>query len=103
MAGYLQGDLWLELARTANARAAHLAEGLRAAGAEFLHVPDANMIFAAFPRRAHRALQEAGAMYHLWSGRLDGDDPDEMLGARLVCDWSITEAGIDRFLGHLAG
>ena len=39
----------------------------------------------------------------MWDGQLEGDDPDEMLGARLVCDWSITEAQIDQFLSILAG
>ncbi|MBK0326338.1 low specificity L-threonine aldolase [Rhodobacteraceae bacterium F11138] len=101
MAAYLRDDLWLTTARAANAACAQLAEGLRAAGASFLHTPDANMIFAAFPRAAHRRLHEAGAVYHIWSGELDGEDPDEMLAARLVCDWSMTTDQIDRFLSHL--
>lgn len=103
MAGYLRDDLWLQLARAANDRAARLADGLRAAGADFLHAPEANMIFAAFPRRVHRALHAEGAMYHMWSGALEGDDPDEMLAARLVCDWSIGEDRIDAFLAHFSG
>ena len=45
MAGYLDGETWLEIARIANANAARLAAGLRKAGAEFLHEPQANMIF----------------------------------------------------------
>lgn len=102
MAGYLRDDLWLDLARQANARGAYLARGLRDAGASFLHDPDANMVFAAFPRRIHKALHAAGAMYHLWDGPLDGPE-DEMLAARLVCDWSITEAQIDGFLAHFSG
>ncbi|HBS50687.1 MAG TPA: low specificity L-threonine aldolase [Rhodobacteraceae bacterium] len=103
MAGYLRDDLWLGLARQANAKAAKLAEGLRKGGAEFLHAPEANMLFAAFPRRVHRALQASGAMYHMWSGSLEGTDADEMLAARLVCDWSIPEADIARFLAHVTG
>ncbi len=58
------------------------------------------MIFAALPRSVHKALKAAGAQYHL-SGRLDGPDPDAMLTARFVCDWSITEEAIDTFLDHL--
>jgi threonine aldolase len=100
MEGYLANDLWLETARMANARAARLAEGLRARGAEFLHDPQANMIFAGFPRAVHQRLHAAGAKYYVWEGRLDGDDPNEVLAARLVCDWSITEAQIDTFLSH---
>ncbi len=98
MAGYLRDDLWLASARAANANAARLAEGLRAKGARFLHDPQANMIFAALPRAAHKRLHEAGAKYYIWEGSLEGDDPDEMLAARLVCDWSIGAERIDAFL-----
>ena len=102
MAAYLRDDLWLGSARQANANCARLAAGLRAAGASFLHEPDANIVFAALPRATHQRLHKAGAVYHLWEGAvLDGDDGSEMLGARLVCDWSISEAQIDQFLGLL--
>ncbi len=101
MAGYLQDDLWLDMARLANANCDRLIAGLRAAGAQFLHEPQANMIFAAFPRAAHRRLHAAGAVYYVWDDNLEGDDPDEMLTARLVCDWSLDAAMIDAFLGYL--
>ena len=100
MAGYLADGLWLEMAESANSNAARLAAGLRDAGAEFLHEPHANMIFAAFPRATHQRLHDAGAKYYVWSGELDGPDPSEMLVARLVCDWSIGSEEIDRFLSH---
>lgn len=101
MAAYLQDNLWLRSARAANENCKRLAEGLRAKGARFLHPPDANMIFAAFPRAAHQRLHDAGAAYYLWGDTLEGDDPDAMLAARLVCDWSISAEQIDRFLSHL--
>ncbi len=101
MQGYLEGDLWLETAAQANLRAARLAAGLREKGAEFLYEPQANMIFATFPRSTHQRLHEAGAKYYVWEGSLEGDDPDELLAARLVCDWSIAEQQIDLFLSHL--
>ena len=100
MRGYLTDGLWLETARMANERAAQLADGLRAKGATFLHDPQANMIFASFPRRTHQKLHDAGAKYYIWEGELEGDDPDEMLAARLVCDWSISAENIDLFLSH---
>ncbi|MEP1535214.1 MAG: beta-eliminating lyase-related protein [Paracoccaceae bacterium] len=100
MAGYLEDGLWLELAEAANENAARLAAGLRDAGAEFLHEPQANMIFAAFPRATHQRLHDHGAQYYVWSGDLDGTDPAEMLVARLVCDWSIGSDRIDAFLSH---
>ena len=59
------------------------------------------MIFAAFPRAAHKRLHAAGAKYYIWEGTLDGEDPDEMVAARLVCDWSISDSQIDQFLSHL--
>ncbi len=99
MAGYMQDDLWITSAEQANANAAYLAEGLRKAGAEFLHEPQANMIFARWPRAVHRKMHEAGAKYYLWDGPLEGDDT-ELVAARLVCDWSASRDGIDAFLSH---
>jgi threonine aldolase len=101
MQGYLEGNLWLDTAAQANQRAARLAAGLKGKGAEFLFEPQANMIFAAFPRATHQRLHEAGAKYYVWEGSLEGEDPDELLAARLVCDWSIPEEQIDLFLSHL--
>ncbi|WP_273522060.1 threonine aldolase family protein [Rhodosalinus sediminis] len=97
--GYLADGLWLESARRANAACARLAEGLRALpGVSFLQEPRANMLFPRMPRAMHRRLMEAGAQYYLWEGALEGDDPEEPLTARLVCDWSIPDAEIDRFV-----
>ncbi len=100
MQGYLADDLWLASARKANDAARALSTGLAAKGAEFMHPTEANMIFCAFPRSVHQRLHDAGAKYYVWSGSLEGDDPEEMLGARLVCDWSVTEADIATFLSH---
>ena len=100
MAGYMQDDLWMTMAQQANDNAAHLVDGLRAAGATFLHQPDANMVFASWPRRIHQKLHDAGAKYYIWNGSLDGDDSEEFIGARLVCDWSIGKPAIDQFLSH---
>ncbi|MFK7765289.1 MAG: low specificity L-threonine aldolase [Roseobacter sp.] len=100
MQGYLKDGLWLKTAREANAHAAYLAKGLAEKGAEFLHEPQANMVFVRFPRRIHAKLHAADAKYYIWEGALEGEDPEEMLAARLVCDWSITHAQIDTFLSH---
>ena len=102
MAAYLDGELWLETARAANAACARLTTGLRAAGAELLYEPQANIAFARFPRAAHRRLHDAGARYYLWDGTLDGD-PEERLTARLVCGWSTGDAEVDRFCEILTG
>ncbi|WP_281708356.1 threonine aldolase family protein [Phaeobacter italicus] len=100
MLAYLTDDLWLRNARTANTKAGRLAEGLRAAGADFSHAPQANMIFAALPRATHQRLFDAGAVYHLWDGDLDGP-ADETVTARFVCDWSIGDDQIEGFLNLL--
>jgi threonine aldolase len=103
MAAYLEGDLWLEMARSANTAAARLARGLKQMPDARLHYePGANMMFAEWPRAGHKRLHEAGAKYYLWAGTLDGPG-DEMLAARLVADWSATEDSVDRFLELLRG
>jgi threonine aldolase len=100
MAEYLKDDLWQDMARSANAASTRLAAGLTSAGAEMLHTPDANMIFTRFPRSVHQKLHAAGAKYYVLDGDLASGPADEMLGARLVCDWSMTDALIDQFLSH---
>jgi len=103
MQAYLEDDLWLESARTANARAAQLARGVEAAGGRLVAPQQSNLIFADLPRRVHRRLMGEGAVYHIWEGSLEGDDPEEMLTARLVCDWSIGENDVARFCEIAAG
>ncbi|SFR56187.1 L-threonine aldolase [Yoonia tamlensis] len=104
MLGYLADDLWLETARAANARCAQLAAGL-------YDVPDltvqfavqANIIFFAMPRRAHKRALDGGAAYYVVNGDPDDGDPAEMLTGRLVTDWSITAADVQQFIDLLHG
>ena len=103
MLAYLTDDLWLRSARAANDNAAYLAQGLRETGVAFAHDPQANMLFPRMSRGLHRRLHAEGAVYHLWDGTLEGDDENELLTARLVCDWSIPRGEIDRFLAIVAG
>ena len=104
MLAYLTDDLWLDLARRSNAANARLARGLKQIeGVSFLHEPDANISFAGWSRAGHRRLHEAGAAYYVWDDNLDGDDPDEVLTARMVADWSMTEDNIDRFVDLVRG
>lgn len=104
MQSYLADDLWQKNASQANANCARLVAGLRdTETVSFMHEPQANMIFCSFPRAAHQRLHDAGAMYYVWSGTLEGDDPNEMLEARLVCDWSISDALIDQFVDLVRG
>ena len=97
---WLEDDLWMHLARRANAAAARLADGLAAIeGATLHHEVGANMIFADLPRAALRRLSEAGAQFNLIEpgARLSGPD-HSALAVRLVTSWATTDAEIDRFL-----
>lgn len=104
MLAYLTDDLWLTMARAANARLARLVTGLRGLpGCRTEWEPGANLVFASLPRRLHQRAFAAGAQYYLWSGDPDKGDPDEPLLARFVCDWSLPDPEIDRFLDILHG
>ncbi len=97
MAGYLKDDLWLEMATLANAAGQRLANALSdCPDVEFLHPPQANMIFLTLPRHIHRRLHDGGAVYGL-TGSLDGPD-DVPLPARLVTDWSCPDTHIRQFV-----
>ncbi len=106
MAAYLDGGLWLEMARAANRAAARLSAGiLEIPGAGLRHPTEANAVFASWPRAGHRRAQEAGAAYYFWpdmNASLDGPD-EEPLSARLVCSWCTSDEEVDRFLDLLRG
>jgi len=97
MHAYLTDDLWLDMARAANANAARLADGLRGAGIAPKHPVQGNMMFVNLPGPTHDRLRAAGAMYY------GTPNPDGSHGVRLVCDWSIEQAQIDRFLSLVQG
>lgn len=101
MVAYLSDDLWLNSARQANANCARLLAGLKAANVDILNQPDANIIYTQFPRHIHKRLYDAGAAYE-FPTTLDGNS-DDILPARLVCDWSITDTLIDEFLSYFKG
>lgn len=87
MLAWLDGDLWLDLARHANAAAAELAAGLRAAGFEPLVPVEANEIFIRLPRQLTARLRAAGLRAADWP--VSGDD--EAAGTiRLVTSWATT-------------
>lgn len=104
MEAYLRGGLWLETAGAANDACARLAAGLRGLpGVRFGYPPQANIIFLQMPRAMHQRLRAAGAVYHLYGGDPDHGPDDETLPARLVCDWSVSDREIDRFIATARG
>ena len=90
----LEDDLWLQLASTANARAAQLAAGIQASDSAQLHWPvEANEVFMrADPAQLDR-LAEASFSFHRWPGHHDV--------ARLVCSFNTEASEVDRFLAAL--
>jgi threonine aldolase len=104
MLAYLTDNLWRDMAAKANTRCAQLAQGLAKNDAvTFVETPEANMIFARYPRHLHQRLLAAGANYYVTGGNPAHGDPDEQLTARLVTDWSATAADVDQFLDILNG
>ncbi|HHL22352.1 MAG TPA: low specificity L-threonine aldolase, partial [Aliiroseovarius sp.] len=103
MLAWLDGGLWLDLARDANARAATLARGLRAIdGVEITAEPQGNIIFARWRRALHQRLFAAGAEYHMIDGDPETGDPEALLGARLVTSWCTREEEVRDFLACLS-
>lgn len=96
MDAYLTDNLWHDLASRANARCDQALQGLKGAGITVLNDTHANMIFFEMPRAAHRAVQEAGAVYHLW-GSPEGPDDEAVMG-RLVFDWSLEPEAVSAFV-----
>lgn len=104
MLAYMTDDLWVDMARAANARCARLADGLRGIDRVRLqYEPEANMIFFDMPRAHHKRMLDGGAVYYVMDGDAAVGDPDQRLTGRLVCDWSMTDAGVDQFLALLRG
>lgn len=75
---WLAEDLWLDLARQANARAAELAAILAGLpGVDVLHPVDGNEVFARIPEALATQMRTAGAGFYQWP---DGS-------ARFVTSW----------------
>ncbi len=108
MVAYLEDGHWLGLAKTANAHAVRLAEGLaEAPGVRLVWPRQINEIFAILPRRTDAALKAAGALYYEWSSRrFDAETAppaqDEIF-VRLVTSFATQGSDIDRFLAIARG
>jgi threonine aldolase len=97
MAAYLTDDLWLRLARHADAMADLLAQRLAALGLSPVWPVEANLVFVALPRALDARLKAAGASYYV---RPSGDlklPPDHVL-ARLVTSFATRDEEIERFV-----
>ncbi len=101
MLAYLDGDLWLENARRANAMADLLAAGVRACPGVRVSLPvDANAVFAIMPRPKFEAINAAGARFSTWPGDGPGTDTvqeGEVL-TRLLTSFRTTPDEVQAFL-----
>ena len=85
---YLTDELWLRLARRANAAMAQLATGLLGLGVELLNEPDVNMMFARLDPAAVDRLAESGVLFY----RMSADT------IRLVTSFQTTAADVAEVL-----
>ncbi len=98
MEAYLTDDLWLRLARQANAMGSHLVDGLRQMNdIELFHPAEANISFPHFPVGTHARAHGAGAVYY------DMPAPEGREAARFVASWSTTEDDVAGLLAALQG
>jgi threonine aldolase len=101
MLAYCAEDLWLRLARHANAMAQRLAGGLAMLGIKPVWPVEANEIFVALPREIDARLKAGGAIYHPWTtdsappGLLPNSDAPLV---RLVTSFATTTQEVDRFV-----
>lgn len=103
MIAYLENGHWLDLARTANAHARQLAEGLaKVPGVRLAWPSQANEIFVILPGAIDAALKAAGALYYDWDFRgfeseLGQRRKDEVF-VRLVTSFATPPSDLERLL-----
>jgi threonine aldolase len=104
MEAYLADELWLTLARHANAMADRLADGLARAGHQPVWPVEANELFVRLPRTVSEGLKASGASFYPWvtdslpAGLATTTD----IGLfRLVASFATTTADVDAFLAAM--
>jgi threonine aldolase len=101
MLAYLEGDLWLENARKANALAKRLAEGLTVSNRIRIAIPnEANEIFAVMPRTLHERAHAAGAHYYDWMPDTLGPNgiAEDEIFVRFVLSFATPPEDVERFI-----
>lgn len=92
--GWLSGDLWLDLARQANAMGKRLSDGLaQIDGAEIAHPTHGNEVFARLTPELADKLRTAGAGFYGWP---DGS-------ARFVTSWCTQDSEVEALLKAARG
>jgi threonine aldolase len=101
MEAYCADDLWLKLARHANAMADRLAAGLAALGVEPVWPVEANEVFVAVPARMDARLKSEGAIYYPWHTNSLPQGvalASEASLVRLVTSFATSAEEVDRFV-----
>ncbi|PHS23879.1 MAG: threonine aldolase [Robiginitomaculum sp.] len=88
----LQDNLWLSLARHANAAAQMLADGFERSGACLQHPVQGNEVFVCLQDGQAKALREAGVQFYAWP---DGS-------ARFVTSWNTPQVDVQNALATLS-
>ena len=96
-AAYLADDLWLTLARRANALADRLAQELAAIGLKPVFPVEANLVFVMLPRALDARLKAAGANYYVRTSESIALPAGQVL-ARLVTSFATQDEEIERFV-----
>jgi threonine aldolase len=95
----LEDDLWLALARSANAAAARLAEGLAKVPGVVFDLPSpTNSLFPVFPQSLADHLQSKGAHFYPWGPKLSGDRQR----VRLVTSFATTDQDLEKLIAAAA-
>jgi threonine aldolase len=105
MEAYCADDLWLKLARHANAMADRLAAGLASLGVEPVWPVEANEVFVAVPARMDARLKSQGAICHPWRTNSLPHGialPDNASLVRLVTSFATSAEEVDRFVATAA-
>ena len=104
MEAFLADDLWLALARHANAMADALSAGLTAAGCTPVWPVEANEVFAPISAALDQKLKAAGAAYYPWKSQSLPKGlsvaADQTL-MRFVTSFQTTPDDVDRFLATI--
>jgi len=92
VAPLLRTGEWLEIARSNQAKARKLADGLGALGVPLIYPVEANGVFVRFRPAVASGLRERGWHFYDFIGG----------SHRLMCHWATTDEGIERFVRDVA-
>ncbi len=98
---YLNDDLWLDLAKQANAMAERLRQGIKQSKfARLAWATQSNEVFCFISKTTEQHLKQQGVLFHSWNLPRDKqgiEHQDEIL-VRLVASFATEQREVDRFV-----